>query len=138
MKVERDVLDQLNKEHSSTVQADKQSWERIASIPGCLATGSCDIGSATVDGTPVYTTWGKNLNAEEQQWFLENTKYLPIHFGAYGGEAELVIPTAVAEALLMAAKSWKKVVELETNYVVWEEDYLDAAREQLRQSKGGN
>ena len=78
------------------LQADQHTWKRIGSIPGCIALNSADIGQAKVNGKRVFTTWGRNLDAESQQWYLEHTNFQPIHFSAGNGVCELVLPDELA------------------------------------------
>ena len=82
------------------VQADEFSWTHIGIIPGCVALGCVDIGEATVDGKKVFVTWGRNLDAEKQQWFAKNTNFQPVRLGADDGSAELVLPDDVIQSLL--------------------------------------
>ena len=82
-----------------TVQADKWSWERISSLPGCVALGCADIGHATVGGKHVYITWGRNLTLEQQRWHSAHTEFQPIHLGADDGSAELILPDDLVQRL---------------------------------------
>lgn len=62
---------------------------------------SCDIGTAKINGVSVYTTWGRNLDKSQQEWFAEHTIYTPIYLGADDGSAELIIPDEQAEKIMM-------------------------------------
>jgi|GEM_PF-4574676 len=75
------------------------SHRRLGSIPGCLALNSADLGEAVVDGKTVTITWGRNLDKKSQEYYANETKFAPVHVGAYNGSAELIIPPKTAEIL---------------------------------------
>lgn len=65
---------------------------RLGTLPFALALGCCDIGEARLqDGTKVLTTWGLNLSAEQQEWFVRETRFHPIWIGADDGACELIL-----------------------------------------------
>ena len=84
----------------TAVEADRFSWRRLGSIPGCVALGCADIGEARVNGERVYVTWGRNLTADEQEAYRRNTIFVPIHLGADDGSAELILPDSMAAKLI--------------------------------------
>lgn len=79
---------------------------RVGSLPGALYLGSADVGLATLpDGSTVYTTWGRNLDREEQlqwaQWFAARGIRSRVVVGPDGCElAELELPGDMARRLL--------------------------------------
>lgn len=86
---------------SVTIEAKRESWRRLGSVPGCIALGCADIGTAELpSGERVIITWGRNLPREQQEWFASHTHFQPIHLGADDGSAELVIPAAIADKLV--------------------------------------
>lgn len=87
-----------------TILAVKHSAQRIASIPGCIALGSCDIGTARLeDGQQVYVTWGRNLNRREQAYYHRETCFQPVWISADDGSAELILSDEIAEFYLNVA-----------------------------------
>lgn len=65
---------------------------RLGTLPFALALGCCDIGEARVsDGGTTLTTWGLNLPADKQQWFIRNTRFHTVWMGATDGSCELVL-----------------------------------------------
>ena len=65
---------------------------RLGTLPFALALGCCDIGEARLqDGTKVLTTWGLNLSADQQEWFVRETRFHPIWMGADDGACELIL-----------------------------------------------
>lgn len=92
------MMEQL---HPKTILAKKHSAKRIGSLNACLALGACDVGTATLeDGNQVYITWGRNLNREQQNFFLSETDFAPIWISADDGSAELILPDPMARELL--------------------------------------
>ena len=87
---------------NSTISADKESWQRLGSLPMCLALGCCDIGIATVNGERVFTTWGRNLDLKTQQWFADHTGLQTIHLGSDDGSSEIILPAEQIKPLLAA------------------------------------
>lgn len=73
---------------------------RLGSLPAVLALNACDIGEAVLKtGETVTVTWGRNLAAEQQAWYLQNTALRPIWLGSDDGSAELIIPDDQAAKL---------------------------------------
>lgn len=65
---------------------------RLGTLPFALALKCCDIGEAQDHmGNPYLTTWGLNLSATEQEWFVHNTQFHPIWMGADDGSCELIL-----------------------------------------------
>lgn len=65
---------------------------RLGTLPFALALGCCDIGEARLaEGGTVLTTWGLNLPADKQQWFIRETRYHTIWMGADDGSCELLL-----------------------------------------------
>ena len=65
---------------------------RLGTLPFALALGCCDIGEARVaDGGTVLTTWGLNLPADKQEWFIRETRFHTIWIGADDGSCELIL-----------------------------------------------
>lgn len=60
----------------------------------------CGIGKATIGGSPVFTTWGRNLTKIQQADAIENTMFLPVWIGADDGCAELILPDNLVESLI--------------------------------------
>jgi len=91
--------------YEHTVVAKEWTAKRIGSIPGCVALGSADIGECELEnGERVYITWGRNLNAKDQKWFVENTFLKPVWVSAFDGYAELILPDTLAEEILRMVK----------------------------------
>lgn len=68
------------------------SRRRLGTLPFALALGCCDIGEAkTADGWVALTTWGLNLPADRQEWFIRETRFHPIWMGADDGSCELIL-----------------------------------------------
>jgi len=65
---------------------------RLGTLPFALALRSCDIGEAQDNlGNPYLTTWGLNLSAADQEWFVRETRFHPIWMGADDGACELIL-----------------------------------------------
>lgn len=65
---------------------------RLGTLPFALALKCCDIGEAQDNmGTTYITTWGLNLSATEQEWFVRETRFHPIWMGADDGGSELIL-----------------------------------------------
>lgn len=65
---------------------------RLGTLPFCLALKCCDIGEAQSDsGVRYLTTWGLNLSASDQEWYVHNTQFHPIWMGADDGSCELIL-----------------------------------------------
>lgn len=65
---------------------------RLGTLPFALALRCCDIGEAQDSmGNPYITTWGLNLSAAEQEWFVRETRFHPIWMGADDGSCELIL-----------------------------------------------
>ena len=97
--------------HSSTVKAKRFSWKRLGSVPGCISLGAADIGVCELEtGESVYISWGRNLDARDQQWFAENSHYKPVLLGSCYGHSELIIPDHLAIPLVeLIVKGKEKV-----------------------------
>jgi hypothetical protein len=67
---------------------------RLGTLPFALALRCCDIGEAQSNmGTVYLTTWGLNLSATDQEWFVRETQFHPIWMGADDGSCELILGT---------------------------------------------
>lgn len=65
---------------------------RLGTLPFGMALKCCDVGEARItDGGTCLTTWGLNLNAAEQEWYIHNTVFHPIWMGADDGSCELIL-----------------------------------------------
>lgn len=65
---------------------------RLGTLPFALALKCCDIGEAQDNmGNMYLTTWGLNLSATEQEWFVRETRFHPIWMGANDGSGELIL-----------------------------------------------
>jgi hypothetical protein len=65
---------------------------RLGTLPFALALRCCDIGEAQDSMGNVYlTTWGLNLSATDQEWFVRETRFHPIWMGADDGSCELIL-----------------------------------------------
>lgn len=62
--------------------------------------GACDIGQAILpDGRQVWTTWGRGLPPDQEDWYRRRTT---LELIAMDGSTELVIPDRMAAALVPA------------------------------------
>jgi hypothetical protein len=65
---------------------------RLGTLPFALALRCCDIGEAQDStGTVYLTTWGLNLSAADQEWYVRETRFHPIWMGADDGSCELIL-----------------------------------------------
>jgi len=65
---------------------------RLGTLPFALALRCCDIGEAQDSTGNVYlTTWGLNLSATDQEWYVRQTRFHPICMGADDGSCELIL-----------------------------------------------
>ena len=104
----KELLQEL---HVLTTVADKRSAKYIGCLPASRALNSASIGEATVNGKLVYITWGRNLNKEEQEYYMKETTLQPIYTGTNDGTAELIIPEKDAEKLLLVLlRNWLKFI----------------------------
>lgn len=77
--------------HPDALQA--KTWERLGSLPYCIALGCYDIGVATLeDGRTVYVSWGANLTREQQNHWRKVATFELVHLGADAGECEFILP----------------------------------------------
>jgi hypothetical protein len=77
-----------------------RTFKRIGSIPATLAMACCDLGEAVLeDGSVVTITWGRNINADEQRWYLTKTTFKPVWLNTADGSTELIIPDNDAKQL---------------------------------------
>jgi len=65
---------------------------RLGTLPFALALRCCDIGEAKDStGNGYLTTWGLNLSATDQEWYVRETRFHPIWMGADDGSCELIL-----------------------------------------------
>jgi hypothetical protein len=65
---------------------------RLGTLPFAFALRCCDIGEAQDSMGNVYlTTWGLNLSATDQEWYVRETRFHPIWMGADDGSCELIL-----------------------------------------------
>lgn len=87
--------------HAGSLKAIPFTAKRLGSVPGCIALGCADVGEATLEGgEKVSITWGLNLDAKRQAWFLKETFFRPIWISADNGSCELILPPETAGKLL--------------------------------------
>ena len=87
--------------HGNAIAAKEGSSKWLSSPVGAIVTGSSDIGQAELeDGSTVHITWGRNIDKEAQDWYLENTVFKPIYIGASDGLCELVIPDSYVNEIM--------------------------------------
>lgn len=97
-----------DKKHGRLAEATAKAIkaERIGSPAGCIAMGSVDIGTATLEtGESVYITWGRNLDKSSQEWFAATSEFKPVWIGSDAGYAELIIPSDLAAKILSTVTS---------------------------------
>ena len=84
---------------TGTIKATSKRF--LGTPPGHIAMGGSAVGEATLeDGSKVTITWGRNIDREEQEWYLKHTGFQPIHIGSDYGHAELILPPDVATEIL--------------------------------------
>jgi hypothetical protein len=75
---------------------------RLGTLPFALALRCCDIGEAQDGMGNVYlTTWGLNLSATDQEWYVRKTPFHPIWIGAEDRCCELILGSSRSSDALM-------------------------------------
>ena len=86
---------------------------RLGTLPFALALRCCDIGEAEDhQGNHYLTTWGLNLSAADQEWFVRETRFHPMWMGADDGRCELILGSShSSDALIVWVKEGLRLGE---------------------------